>query len=567
MKARWNSALVGGIALSMSIYGCVSMPSAQDGGVDRLGQLVRGSEAAARSNLQLSVVDKTAQNGKAGYHVNYVNVLDWDFVRATLDKVKSDGSGGWMTDSSFTAKAGTKTATVSASNLVRSAVVTLSNLAAGSNYRITVQLVKMVNGAEKILAQGVNDNTDHSGFTINTGSNSINVTLALTSDGKAVVNVPPPGVSTTLSTSVSGQSSFSAVRYAGVTLTNTGTNSAITASTPLMSVGLQQPAGLEIDENGNLFVADSAHNEILKMDGTNATVYAGTGTAGVTGDGSAATSATISGPRGLAYVPSKKALYFADFNNDRIRMVDGTTGTMYTVAGGGTATVTSTPIDGTTAVLNGPTALVIDSAGAIYFSDSNNNRVCKIDVDGKVSVIASVSAASAMAIDRTNKVLWVASNNVIRKITTFDTTPTLDPTAVYSFPNASYDRCYGLAYDHNGTLYATRTYSAGVADRRYNNQVYRLPVATTGSLDSGKSPEMIAGNTLDTSSSPYGSVSGTTPVTNALTQGLAGPGYAGLLIDMNQSTSAANQSGILYYSQWHFSSGKGEIVQFTPSGL
>lgn len=565
MKARWNSAMVGGIALSMSIYGCVSMPSAQNGGMDRLGQLVRGSEAAARSNLQLSVVDRSAPNAKAGYHVNYLNVLDWDFARATLDKVKSDGAGGWITDTAFTAKSGTKSVTVSSSNLVRSAVVTLSNLAAGPNYRITVQLVKVVNGVEKILAQGVNDNTDHSGFTINTGSNSIDVTLALTSDGKAIVNVPPPGVSTTLSTTITAQSNFSAIRYAGVTLTNSGTNSAITASTPLMSVGLQQPSGLEIDENGNLFVSDSAHNEILKMDGTNATIYGGTGTAGVTGDGSAATAATLSAPRGLAYVPSKKALYIADYSNNRIRMIDGNTGNIYTVAGGGTTAVSTTGVDATTVALSGPSGVVIDSVGNIYFSETGNSRVCKVDVDGLITTIATgITNPEAIAIDRTNKVLWVSSNNLVKKITSFDTTPAA-PATVYTFSDAN-DRVHSLTYDHNGTLYFTRT-NAYLADRRTTNAIFRAAVASTGSLDTGNSPEMIAGNTFDTVNSAYGSISPTTAVTNALTQGFAGPGVGGLVIDMTQAGSAANQAGSLYYSQWHYASGKGEIAKLTPSGL
>jgi hypothetical protein len=122
-----------------------------------------------------------------------------------------------------------------------------------------------------------------------------------------------------------------------------------------------------------------------------------------------------------------------------------------------------------------------------------------------------------------------------------------------------------MAYDHNGLLYFSRTYTYN-GDRRQYNDIFRLPVAASGSIDGTKNPELIAGNSNDTIGSPYGSASATS-VANALTQGLAGPGFGGLVIDMTQGGSAANQAGQLYYSQWHYQSGKGEIVKFTPSGL
>jgi sugar lactone lactonase YvrE len=400
------------------------------------------------------------------------------------------------------------------------------------------------------------------------------VTLNLTSNGKAIINVPLPGVSTTLSTTVNAQSHFSAIRYAGTTLN--ATTAAIpptAASTPLANTTLEEPNGLEIDESGNLFVADTGHNQILKMDGTNTTVYGGTGTATSTGDGGAATAATFNEPRGLAYVPSKKALYIAEFSGDRIRMIDET-GKTYTVAGGGANTVSATPIDALTAKIDGPTAVAIDSVGNVYFTETNSARVCKVDLDGKISTVATgIATPTALAIDRTNKVLWVGSNNLIRKITAFDTTPVLAPAAVHTFPSSSYDFCHALAYDHNGTLYAARTNTtAASTERRYANSVYRLPVASSGSLDTGKTPEVAAGVITsgvagyDSGLTPFGSAP-TTSVANARTIGFAGIGFGGLLLDMNNAASAADKSGLLYFTQWQGSSRKGEIVKLTPSDM
>jgi hypothetical protein len=272
-------------------------------------------------------------------------------------------------------------------------------------------------------------------------------------------------------------------------------------------------------------------------------------------------------------VPSKKALYIAEYTGDRIRMIDET-GKAYTVAGGGTNTVSATPIDALTAKLDGPTAVAIDSVGNVYFTETLSSRVCKVDLDGKISTVATgISNPTALAIDRTNKVLWVGSNNLIRKITAFDTTPVLATGAVHSFPSSSYDYCHALTYDHNGTLYAARTYTTSTTtERRYANSVYRLPVASTGSLDTGKSPEVVAGVITngnagyDAGTTPFGSAP-TTTVANARTIGFAGIGYNGLLLDMNNAASAADQSGLLYFSQWNGTSKKGEIVKLTPSNL
>jgi len=66
------------------------------------------------------------------------------------------------------------------------------------------------------------------------------------------------------------------------------------------------------------------------------TTIAGTGTAGYSGDGGPAISATLSAPQGVA-LGGNGDLFIADYENHRVRRVDATTGTITTVAGTGTA--------------------------------------------------------------------------------------------------------------------------------------------------------------------------------------------------------------------------------------
>src|ERR1035437_10095797 len=95
--------------------------------------------------------------------------------------------------------------------------------------------------------------------------------------------------------------------------------------------GLNEPMGVAVDSSGNLYIADSANNRILEFVASNQTIYtiAGNGTAGFAGDGGLATSAEFGQPGhtgvyGIA-LDSHKNLYFPDANNQRIRVVGGST--------------------------------------------------------------------------------------------------------------------------------------------------------------------------------------------------------------------------------------------------
>jgi trimeric autotransporter adhesin len=138
-----------------------------------------------------------------------------------------------------------------------------------------------------------------------------------------------------------------------------------------------RPAGLALDAQGNLYIADSGNNRILKVgvDGTIRTV-AGAGPAGFSGDGRQAVKAQLNGPTGIA-VDAAGTLFIADTGNNRVRRVSSS-GIISTVAGSGTKGFSG---DGGTAVyamLSGPTGVAIGPDGALYIADSGNDRIRKI---------------------------------------------------------------------------------------------------------------------------------------------------------------------------------------------
>jgi uncharacterized protein (TIGR03437 family) len=141
---------------------------------------------------------------------------------------------------------------------------------------------------------------------------------------------------------------------------------------------LQEPSSIAFDSKGNLYIADSLNHVIRMLSGGNITTVAGTaGTPGFTGDGAAATSAELNSPEGIA-VDSSGNLYIADTANHCIRKVS-TTGTITTVAGqGGQSGATGDNSVATQAFLSFPAAVTVDSSGNLYIADTGNSEVRKV---------------------------------------------------------------------------------------------------------------------------------------------------------------------------------------------
>lgn len=179
------------------------------------------------------------------------------------------------------------------------------------------------------------------------------------------------------------------------------------------------PYGIAADANGNLYSADPFSNLVWKIDPSgNVTVFAG-GTQGAT-DGQG-TAASFNHPAGMT-VDNAGNVYVADTDNQSIRKITSTgtvttittglnypvglaintQGTLFVVNGGDNQIKTVSPSGlvstlaaGTQAGFNGAQFIAMDQQGNLYITDSNNNQIKKVTPAGTVTVIAGKPAAGS----------------------------------------------------------------------------------------------------------------------------------------------------------------------------
>ena len=120
------------------------------------------------------------------------------------------------------------------------------------------------------------------------------------------------------------------------------------------------------------------------------TTAAGDGAASYSGDGGAATSAELNFPYGVA-VDSSGNIYIADTDNHRIRKVTPG-GTITTVAGNGVQGYSGDGGPATSADLNYPNGVAVDGSGNLYIADTNNVRVRKVTAGGIITTVAGNGA-------------------------------------------------------------------------------------------------------------------------------------------------------------------------------
>jgi sugar lactone lactonase YvrE len=151
---------------------------------------------------------------------------------------------------------------------------------------------------------------------------------------------------------------------------------------PAIGAKLALPSGVAVDSNGNLYIADTGNNRIREVSNGVITTVAG-GRASL-GDNGPATSAQINSPTGVA-VDSAENLYIADFGDSRIRKVSNAIIT--TVAGNATPGFSGDKGGATSAQLSNPYGLALDPSGNLYIADSSNNVVRKVS-NGVIAIVA-----------------------------------------------------------------------------------------------------------------------------------------------------------------------------------
>jgi large repetitive protein len=186
------------------------------------------------------------------------------------------------------------------------------------------------------------------------------------------------------------------VMEAGELLTVAGNGHLTTEgdSTVALNTAINQPLGTALDGAGDLYFTDSGGNLIRMVTPAGViSTLAGTGAAGFSVDGTLAVNAQINTPSAIV-VDGAGNIFFSDSGNNIIREINAVTKMIVTVAGNRAQGYSGDAGPATMATLFSPEGLAIDTSGNLYIADTNNNVIREVTVaDGKINTIAGTSVA------------------------------------------------------------------------------------------------------------------------------------------------------------------------------
>lgn len=276
-------------------------------------------------------------------------------------------------------------------------------------------------------------------------------------------------------------------------------------------------SGVSFDSRGNAFFADSSHHQIRRItpDGTD-TVFAGTGKIGFK-DGDR-DEAEFTSPTGIV-VDAKDNIYIVDTGNHRIRMITPE-GKVKTLAGGGEVAWGIGAFadgNGTAARFNAPYAIALSQEGDLYVTDTENNRIRKVTLEGEVTTIAGVGVEGAadgpgaqaqfnaprgIVVDTLGNIFIAdALNNRIRKINTKGVVSTFVGNGAAGSEDgvgrdARFNTPSGMTIDKENALYVADTFNNLIRKVTLAAHVYTLAgTGKSGSQDGRVDQAMFSGPT------------------------------------------------------------------------
>jgi hypothetical protein len=244
---------------------------------------------------------------------------------------------------------------------------------------------------------------------------------------------------------------------------------------PATSAQLNQPHGVAVDGQGNVYISDAGNYRVRKVrPGGTITTFAGDGTPGILGDGGPATAARLSHVNSVA-VDRQGNVYISDHGSGRVRKVS-LDGTITTIAGGGSPRGDGGPA--TLARLYAPLQVAVDGPGNVYIADYADQRVRKVSPGGTITTFAGTGkggfsgdggpATSAqldepygVAVDGPGNV-YIAefANHRVRKVSPGGTITTFAGTGKAGFSgdggpatSAQLNEPVGVAVDGRGNVY------------------------------------------------------------------------------------------------------------------
>jgi hypothetical protein len=239
------------------------------------------------------------------------------------------------------------------------------------------------------------------------------------------------------------------------------------------AAGFSGPSSVAVDNEGNVYVADSYNNTIRKVTSSGVvTTLAGSYSSSGTNDGTGS-AARFYHPYGVA-ADSAGNIYVADAANQTVRVVTSA-GVVTTLAGWPGISGTNDGV-GATARFNDPRGVTVDSSGNVYVADWQNHLIRRVTSAGEVTTIAGSAGIQGCAdgagtaaqfmfptgltVDgETNVFIADTYNHTIRKLTSVGVVTTLAGSLIQAGSvdsTGSAARLYypvSVAFDNTGIMY------------------------------------------------------------------------------------------------------------------